>query len=103
MTNINRLPVPELTDEEEAAIQAGIVKDPDNPEWTEENFKRAKPFAEVFPELAASIERARGRPALDAPKKQITLRLDQDVIEKFRSTGPGWQSRINEALKRARM
>jgi uncharacterized protein (DUF4415 family) len=75
----------------------------DNPEWTEEDFKRARPFAEVFPELAESIRRSRGRPALDAPKKQITLRLDQDVIEKFRRTGPGWQGRINDALKRVKI
>jgi hypothetical protein len=31
----------------------------DNPEWTEEDFKRAKPFAEVFPDLGESIERGR--------------------------------------------
>ncbi|WP_231100641.1 BrnA antitoxin family protein [Gluconobacter potus] len=29
------------------------------------------------------------------------MRLDQDVLEKFKSTGPGWQTRINEALRRA--
>ena len=47
--------------------------------------------------------RSRGRPPIESPKKQITLRLDQDVIEKFRGTGRGWQSRINEALKRAKI
>jgi uncharacterized protein (DUF4415 family) len=31
----------------------------------------------------------------------VSLRLDRDVIEKFKATGPGWQSRINEALRRA--
>jgi uncharacterized protein (DUF4415 family) len=93
----------ELSDEEEAAIQAGIASDPDNPEWTEEDFKNARPFAEVFPDLAESIMRSRGRPPLETPKKQVTLRLDQDVIEKFRGTGRGWQSRINEALKRAKV
>jgi uncharacterized protein (DUF4415 family) len=35
-------------------------------------------------------------------KQQITLRLDRAVVERFRSTGHGWQARINEALKRAR-
>ena len=40
-----------------------------------------------------------GRPPLDAPKKQVTLRLDQEVIDYFRKTGPGWQSRINAALR----
>jgi len=44
----------------------------------------------------------RGRPA-GSDKKLISLRLDQDVIEKFKSGGPGWQSRINDALRRARV
>ena len=35
-------------------------------------------------------------------KQQITLRLDRDVVERFRSTGRGWQGRINEALKRTK-
>lgn len=43
----------------------------------------------------------RGRPPVDGAKKQITLRLDADVIETFRSGGPGWQSRINAALRKA--
>ena len=49
-----------LSDEEEAHVQRGIAADPDNPEWTEEDFKNARPFAEVFPDLAAS-RRGRGR------------------------------------------
>ncbi len=43
----------------------------------------------------------RGRPKLDNPKQQVSLRLDPDVIEGFRATGPGWQSRINDTLKKA--
>ena len=73
----------------------------DNPELTEEDFKQARPFAEVFPELAASIARSRGRPAADNPKKQVTLRLDADIVERYRSSGKGWQSRINEDLRKA--
>ncbi len=75
----------------------------DNPEWTEEDFKNAKPFAEVFPELMASINRARGRPPVENPRKQISLRLDPDVIDKFKATGKGWQSRINDVLKKAKV
>lgn len=41
----------------------------------------------------------RGRPALDTPKKLVSLRLDQEVIDAFRAGGPGWQSRINAALR----
>jgi uncharacterized protein (DUF4415 family) len=46
------------------------------------------------------IRRGRGRPPLDAPKKLVSLRLDRDVIEEFRAGGPGWQSRINAALRK---
>ncbi|KEZ14751.1 hypothetical protein AX777_23060 [Sphingobium yanoikuyae] len=68
-----------------------------NPEWTAEDFARAKPFAEAFPDLAKSI-RARG--PQKAPKKvSTTLRLSPEVIEHFKSGGPGWQSRIDAALK----
>lgn len=73
----------------------------DNPEWTEEDFKNARPFAEVFPEFAESIRRARGRPTVEAPKRQISLRIDPDVIDAFKATGKGWQARINDALRKA--
>lgn len=72
-------------------------------EATDEELAQARPFAEVFPELAASIRRARGRPKLAAPKVQVSIRLDPDVLEKWRATGPGWQRRVNEALKRAKV
>lgn len=75
----------------------------DNPEWTAEEFASARPFREVFPELAASIDRARGRPPLEQTKRQISIRLDPDVIEKFRATGKGWQARINAILKDAKL
>ena len=58
------------------------------------------------PEWAEAIARAevrRGRPPLDAPKVSTTIRLDRDVLEKFRATGPGWQSRINAVLKAAKL
>ncbi len=74
----------------------------DNPEWTEEDFKKARPFAEVFPELAESIRKnIAGRPKLERPKQPVSIRLDQDVIEHFKSGGEGWQSRMNEALRKA--
>ncbi|GJE68582.1 BrnA antitoxin family protein [Methylorubrum podarium] len=89
-----------ISDPEEARIQAGIAADPDNPEWTEEDFQRAIPFREAFPVLADRLRRARG--AQKAPTKQlVSLRLDQDILLRFRATGPGWQSRMNEALRRA--
>jgi uncharacterized protein (DUF4415 family) len=75
----------------------------DSPELTEEELATARPFAEVFPDLAESIRRSRGRPKVEAPKQQVSLRLDPDVIEKFKATGKGWQSRINDVLKAAKL
>jgi uncharacterized protein (DUF4415 family) len=61
-----------------------------------------RPAHEVRPELVArQLRRERGRPKSDTTKQQITLRIDRDVLEKFRSTGEGWQRRINDALRKA--
>ncbi|MBS1023497.1 BrnA antitoxin family protein [Gluconobacter cerinus] len=43
----------------------------------------------------------RGRPPIENPKKQVTLRLDADLIDAFKAQGAGWQTRINEALRQA--
>jgi uncharacterized protein (DUF4415 family) len=91
-----------ISDEEEAQIQAGIAADPDNAEWTEEDFKNARPFAEMFPDLMESIRKSRGRPMVETRKQQVSLRLDPDVIAKFKATGKGWQGRINEILKQTK-
>lgn len=42
----------------------------------------------------------RGRPAGSGQKTQTTLRISKDVLEFFRATGPGWQTRMDNALKR---
>ncbi len=39
--------------------------------------------------------------ALPGIREQVTLRIDQDVLEHFQAGGPGWQDRINEALRKA--
>ena len=67
----------------------------DSPELTDEELAGARPFAEVFPELAASI-RKRG-PVRS--KEAVSIRLDIDLVEKLRGTGPGWQSRVNDVLR----
>lgn len=57
------------------------------------------------PEWRALLDAApvrRGRPLVAKPKVSTTIRLDADVLEKFRATGPGWQSRINAILKAAK-
>ena len=72
----------------------------DNPELTEADFAKARPFSEAFPDLAASIRKGRG-PNKSPTKKLVSLRLSPEVIEHFRSTGAGWQSRIDETLRKA--
>lgn len=69
----------------------------DNPEWTVGDFARAVPFDKAFPDLAATI---RGRGTQKAPTKvSTTIRLSREVIDHFRTTGTGWQARIDKALK----
>jgi len=95
-----KLDLPPITDADEARIQAGIADDPDNPEVTAEQARVARPFAEAFPELAATLRRSRG--PQKAPTKQlVSLRLDAETVAAFKATGPGWQGRMNEALRAA--
>ncbi|SIR28059.1 Uncharacterized conserved protein, DUF4415 family [Rhizobium sp. RU20A] len=93
-----------LTEEEEADVQRMIASDPDNPEVTEEQVAKARPFRDVFPDLAASIDREkarRGRPKLSSPRVAVTLRMEPAVLEAFKATGEGWRSRMEDALRRA--
>ncbi|WP_062731905.1 BrnA antitoxin family protein [Sphingobium abikonense] len=77
-----------------------VIFDEDNPEWTAEDFARARPISD-FPELAAAFPKTKvGRPR-GSNKEQVSLRIDKDVLERFRAGGPGWQSRINEALRKS--
>ena len=83
-----------------------IAFEDDNPEWTEADFAQARPIAD-FPDLAAAFpngSRQRGRPkgSVTSGKSLVSLRLDNDVLERFRASGPGWQLRINETLRAAK-
>lgn len=75
------------TPEEDAEIQRGIDADPDTFELTEEFIARMKPL------------KMRGRPPLETPKVQLSMRYDADIIETFRASGEGWQTRMNDALR----
>ena len=74
----------------------------DNPEWTEATAMCARPAGEVHPPevVAALVRRGPGRPA-GSDKERIALRVDRDVLTHFRDGGAGWQSRMNEALRKA--
>lgn len=57
-----------------------------------------RPLTEA--ELSASLAlRKRGRPAGSGTKEQVAIRFDRDVLDTFRSVGPGWQTRMNDALR----
>jgi uncharacterized protein (DUF4415 family) len=70
-------------------------------EWSDEQFARAQITIDGKVVRAAQGTLTRpGRPPLENPKKQVSLRLDPDVVEKFRATGKGWQSLINAELRK---
>jgi uncharacterized protein (DUF4415 family) len=76
----------------------------DNPEWTEEDFAKARPASERFgPDVLALLVRPRGRPAVaaDQRKAKVNLRLSPDVLAALRATGSGWQTRVDQALRKA--
>lgn len=82
--------------------EAWIDPDDDDVEWTEEMFRMAAIYkGDQLIRPASGTLKSIGRPVVPHPKKQVTLRLDPDVIEKFRATGKGWQSRINAELRKA--
>jgi uncharacterized protein (DUF4415 family) len=74
----------------------------DNPDLTPEELATMRPASEVLPAALHDglVKRARGRQK--APTKQlVSLRLSRDVLDHFRASGPGWQRRIDEVLRRA--
>jgi uncharacterized protein (DUF4415 family) len=73
------------TDIEEAQITAAALTDSDNPPLTENELQQSW--------------RTRGRPQGSGNKEQVTLRLDVEILEQFRATGNGWQTRINDVLR----
>ena len=75
------------TPAEDATITAAAMADPDAMPFTEAEWAQAKPLVR------------RGRPLGSGTKVQVTLRLDADVLERLKSTGAGWQTRANDALR----
>jgi uncharacterized protein (DUF4415 family) len=72
------------TEEEEAQIRAGIEADPDARELSDETLTHLRPI---------------GRPKAEATKQPVSIRLSPEVVDYFRSTGKGWQTRIDQVLK----
>jgi uncharacterized protein (DUF4415 family) len=89
------------TPEEDAAIQRGIDSDPDTWEVTEADLPYLRPAPEVEPELVADyLRRSRGQQKRPT-KVLVSLRLEREVVERLRASGPGWQSRANDMLRKA--
>lgn len=80
-----RKPTPEMTDL-------------DNPEWTAEDFRKARPAREILPPSLLHKVGVRG-PQKTPTKELVSIRLSRNVVESFRSSGAGWQARIDHALK----
>jgi uncharacterized protein (DUF4415 family) len=79
------------TPEEDAAITAAAMSDPDAMPFTDSDWDAMKHTA------------TRGRPLGSGSKMQVTLRLDIDVVEKLKADGAGWQTRANAVLRRSVM
>ena len=73
--------------EEDKAITAAAKSDPDAQPLTPAQFKAMVPF-----------KAARGRPKSENPKQLVSVRYSREVIEYFKSTGEGWQSRMDSVL-----
>ena len=84
---LKALPEPDLTD-------------PDNPEWTAEDFARARGPESLSPaELAAFPNtRPRGRPKAEQTKTNISIRLDAELLAHLKARGKGWQTEVNDQL-----
>ena len=75
------------TPDEDAAITAAAMTDPDALPYTDAQWQAAKPTVK------------RGRPFAAVTKERITIRLSPEVVAAFRQSGNGWQTRIDAALK----
>jgi len=77
-----------VSDKEDAAITAAALSDPDAVPFTDAQWEAVKPQVRI------------GRPKAKVTKERITIRLSRDVVTQFRSTGEGWQTRVDSALRR---
>ena len=76
-----------VSDAEDDAITAAAMSDPDAIPYTDAEWNKVKPLARI------------GRPKAEVTKERITIRLSRDVVTQFRSTGEGWQTRMDYALR----
>jgi len=83
-----------VTDEEDAAITAAAMSDPDAMPLTDTEWEAVKPFVRIG-------ARPPGRPPVTVKRPTLSMRVDADVLAAFRQSGKGWQTRINALLREA--
>ncbi len=76
------------TQEEDVAITAAAQLDPDATPLTDQEWEAVKTRAHI------------GRPRASARKVSTTIRFDADVLAAMKATGPGWQTRINDLVRK---
>lgn len=74
----------------------------DNPELSQAEIAELRPAGEGLPpSLAKALLHRGGRPKAASKCVPVSLRIDPEVLAAFKETGPGWQTRMNEALAEA--
>lgn len=71
----------------------------DNPELTDAEIASLRPMKEALPDLYAALQEEIRKRGPAKTKEAISIRLDIDLVKKLRASGPGWQSRVNDALR----
>ncbi len=69
------------------------IDDIENPEWTQEEFRQARPAAELFPHLVSAQ-----KPSQQLTKTPVTVRLNPEIVAYFKSYGKEWQMKLNAVL-----
>ena len=82
-----------MIEKEKNTISSVIDPDDIKPELNDTWFEEADAY------VGSKLVR-RGRPKMENPKQPVSLRLDRDLVAWFRSSGDGWQTRINDELRK---
>ena len=82
-----------MTRKDKAITASATKRDDVKPELDDSWFEEADGY------IGETLVR-RGRPRSDNPKQPVSLRLDRDVVDWFKRRGDGWQTRINDELRR---
>jgi uncharacterized protein (DUF4415 family) len=85
---------------EEAELQEQIAADPEAPEATTAELATMRRAGAVLPADLFKALTKRGRPRAENKRVMLTLRVDPGVVEAYKATGAGWQTRMNEVLAR---